>query len=110
MPHRPGSWQGRLDAEGLPEHPDTMQHDQNPAGLDKKSALDKKGKRKEREDKLAASLRANLLRRKSQARARRQGEAQDSEAADKEVEVNLEVKAIVPDTEGATGAATKADR
>jgi hypothetical protein len=89
----------------LPEHPDTMQHDRSPSVLDKKSAPDKKSKRKAREDKLAASLRENLLRRKSQARARRQGEAQDSEAEVKE-EVDLEVKAIVPDTK----AVPEADR
>jgi hypothetical protein len=82
-----------------------MWRDRNPAKLDNKSALDKKSKRKAREDKLAASLRENLLRRKSQARARRQGEARDSEAADKE-EVDLEVKAIVPDTK----AVPEADR
>jgi hypothetical protein len=83
-----------------------MWRDRNPAKLDNKSALDKKSKRKAREDKLAASLRENLLRRKSQARARRQGEVRDSEAADKEVEVDLEVKAIVPDTK----AVPEADR
>jgi hypothetical protein len=86
-----------------------MQHDRNPSGLEKKTGLDKKSKRKEREGRLAACLRENLLRRKSQARARRQGEARDSEATDREVEVDLEVKAIVPDTEAATEAATKAD-
>jgi hypothetical protein len=65
-----------------------MRHDQNSPGSGKKS---------ERKDRLAASLRENLLRRKSQARARKAGGA-----ADKEAEVDLEVKAIVPDTEGAT--------
>jgi hypothetical protein len=91
-----------------------MWRDQNPPGLDTKSVLDKKSKRKAREEKLAASLRENLVRRKSQARARRQGDARDSEAADKEVEVDLEVKAIVPDTDSDTvpdtGAVPEADR
>ena len=114
MPHQLGPWQGRLDAGGLPEHPDPMRHDQNPPRLDKNIGLDKKSKRKEREDRLAASLRQNLLRRKAQARARRDGEARDSQAqgrkaGNNEAEpptVDLEVEAIVPDT----GAATKAGR
>lgn len=84
-----------------------MHSDRNPPKLDKKGEPDKKSKRK---DRLAASLRQNLLRRKAQARARRDGEAQDSQAAGKEAEVDLEVEAIVPDTEGDTGFATEADR
>ena len=104
MPHRLGSWQERLDAGGSPEHLDTMRHDQNPAGLDKKSALDKKSKRKAREDKLAASLRENLLRRKSQARARKADSAADKESRI----VDPEVEAIAPDTDAAN-AITDAD-
>ena len=84
-----------------------MHSDRNPPKLDRKGESDKKSKRK---DRLAASLRENLLRRKAQARARRDGEARDSQAADKEAEVDLEVEAIVPDTEGDTGSATEADR
>ena len=83
-----------------------MRHDPNPTGLDKKSGPDKKSKRK---DRLAASLRENLLRRKSQARARKAGDA-----ADKEAEVDLEVGGVVLDTGTTTGTlagtATKADR
>jgi hypothetical protein len=79
-----------------------MRHDQNPPELDKKSGLDNKSKRKERQDRLAASLRENLLRRKSQTRARKADGAADQATAPPSVD--LEAEGIVHDTGAATGA------
>ena len=66
----------------------------------------KESKRKEREDKLAASLRENLLRRKAQARGRKNPAAADTSPSP--ASVDLEAEDVVPDTD-ATNAVTGGD-
>lgn len=81
-----------------------MQRDSHPLGAGKDS------KRAARQDRLAASLRENLLRRKAQARLREAGAAADQPSPPPPVdgEVDLEAKGVVLDT-GASNARAESD-
>lgn len=58
---------------------------------------DNESRRKARSDKLAASLRENLLRRKAQARGRKNNDAADTSPTP--ASVDLEAEDVVPDTD-----------
>lgn len=79
-----------------------MQNDPHPPGPGKE------GRRRTRQDRLAASLRENLLRRKAQARTRKAGAAVDLRlsARPADAEVDLEATGVLSDT----GAGAEDDR